>query len=53
MIGIQNSADKRKVNLIISDTAALPIGFIVGISFITGSLIGGLFSFNPNEKLKE
>tara|TARA_B100001989_G_scaffold111556_1_gene78265 strand:+ start:232 stop:456 length:225 start_codon:yes stop_codon:yes gene_type:complete len=42
MIGIQNSSTKRKVNLLINETINLPIGFIVGISFISGSLVGSL-----------
>ena len=42
MIGIQNSSNKRKVNLLISQSVSLPIGFIVGISFISGSLLGSL-----------
>ena len=40
MIGIQNSSIRKKVNLIISDTIKLPISFIVGVSFISGSLTG-------------
>jgi hypothetical protein len=46
MIGIQNSAYKRKVNLIINETVKLPISFIVGISFISGSLTGSILSSN-------
>ena len=42
MIGIQNSSTKRKVNLLINETINLPVGFIVGISFISGSLVGSL-----------
>ena len=44
IIGIQNSSNKRKINLFKKDTVALPISFIVGISFITGSITG---SFVP------
>ena len=39
MIGIQNSSSKKKVNLIFSETINLPISFIIGISFISGSII--------------
>ena len=46
MVGIQNSSNKTKVNLIINETVNLPISFIVGISFITGSLTGGILSSN-------
>ena len=42
IIGIQNSSTKRKVNLLKKETIALPISFIVGVSFITGSITGSL-----------
>ena len=45
IIGIQNSSIKRKVNLLKNESIALPISFIVGVSFITGSITG---SFLPN-----
>ena len=50
MVGIQNSSNKTKVNLIINETVNLPISFIVGISFITGSLTGGVLSSNFHDK---
>ena len=50
MLGIQNSSNKTKVNLIINETINLPISFIVGISFITGSLTGSILSSNLNNK---
>ena len=50
MVGIQNSSNKTKVNLIINETVNLPISFIVGISFITGSLTGGFLSSNFHNK---
>ena len=46
MIGIQNSSKARKVNLILSETVTLPISFIIGISFISGSLTGSLITTN-------
>ena len=46
MIGIQNSSNKKKVNLIISETVSLPVGFIVGISFISGSITGCVLTIN-------
>ena len=46
MIGIQNSSNTRKVNLILSETISLPISFIIGVSFITGSLTGSLITTN-------
>ena len=47
LIGIQNSSNKAKVNLLIDETIELPVSFIVGTSFICGSLLGGFISFNP------
>ncbi len=38
MVGIQNSKEFRKLNLIFSQTVRLPISFIIGVSFISGSL---------------
>jgi hypothetical protein len=46
MIGIQNSVTKSKVNLIIDKSINLPISFILGVSFISGSIIGGFLPFN-------
>ena len=45
MIGIQNSYKKTKVNLLIDETANLPISFVIGITFISGSLTGNLIDF--------
>ena len=45
-IGIQNSSNKRKVDLLIKETIELPISFIVGSSFITGSILGSFFVLN-------
>ena len=50
MVGIQNSSNKTKINLIINETVNLPVSFIVGISFITGSLTGGILSANFHNK---
>ena len=50
MIGIQNSSSKRKVNLIINETVRIPISFIIGISFISGSLTGGILTINRSNK---
>ena len=46
LIGIQNSSNKAKVDLMINETIELPIGFIIGTSFISGSLLGGLLNLN-------
>ena len=44
MIGIQNSNRSHTINLILSETIKLPTGFIVGISFISGSITGSLIN---------
>ena len=46
MIGLQNSSNESKVNLIIYETVKLPLGFIIGTSFISGSLLGSLITIN-------
>ena len=38
--GIQNSHKKSKVDLLINQTVELPMSFIIGVSFISGSLLG-------------
>lgn len=50
MIGIQNSSNKSKVNLVLDETIELPISFIVGISFICGSIIGGFTNIDVRNK---
>ncbi len=42
IVGIQNSSYRKKVNLLIGETVSLPVSFIVGISFISGSLLGSI-----------
>ena len=46
LVGIQNSSNKSKVNLLINETVNLPVSFILGSSFIMGSLMGSLLSVN-------
>ena len=46
LIGVQNSSNKDKVNLLINETIELPISFIIGTSFISGSLLGGIINLN-------
>ena len=45
-IGIQNSSNKSKVKLLTSESIELPISFIVGSSFILGSIFGSFFVLN-------
>ena len=49
-IGIQNSSNKSKVNLLIDETIELPLSFIMGSSFILGSIIGNFLVFDMNNK---
>ena len=49
-IGIQNSSNKSKVNLLIDETIELPISFIVGSSFILGSIFGSSLILDLNKK---
>ena len=49
-IGIQNSSNKSRVDLLINETIELPISFVIGSSFILGSLLGSFFDFNINNK---
>ena len=46
MIGIQNSTSSRRVDFIIGKTIKLPVSFIVGTSFISGSVTGSLLSMS-------
>ena len=49
-IGIQNSSNKTKVNLLVNETIELPISFVVGSSFILGSILGSFIELNLNNK---
>ena len=50
IIGIQNSSQKRNVNILIAETVKLPISFIIGISFISGSISASLLPINSEER---
>ena len=50
MIGIQNSSERKKVNFIIGETISLPVSFIIGLSFISGSLTGSLLTIDLDNK---
>lgn len=52
MIGIQNSSKKSKVNFLIDQTVQLPISFIIGSSFICGSIIGNFLNVNFTKKIE-
>ena len=44
IIGIQNSSNKSKVNFLINETVKLTISFVIGSSFICGSVIGSFLN---------
>ncbi len=50
MTAIQNSSNKTKVNFLVSETINLPISFIVGISFISGSITGSFLKVKSSNK---
>tara|TARA_A100000164_G_C21223770_1_gene459517 strand:- start:154 stop:375 length:222 start_codon:yes stop_codon:yes gene_type:complete len=50
MIGIQNSSTRKKINFIVSESVKLPISFIVGVSFISGSLSGSFLNMKIWDK---
>ena len=52
MIGIQNSSKKSKVNFLINQTVQLPISFIIGSSFIGGSIIGFVLNVDFTKKIE-
>ena len=49
-VGIQNSSNKSKINILISETIELPISFVVGSSFILGNILGSFISLNVNDQ---
>ena len=49
-IGIQNSSNKNKVDLLIDETIELPISFIVGSSFILGSIFGSFLGIDMDNE---
>ncbi len=50
VIGIQNSSNKSKVYLLSKETVELPISFLLGSSFILGSILGSFFILNVDNK---
>lgn len=50
IIGIQNNTNKSRVNLLIEETVSLPVGFIIGSSFMSGSMLGSLLTLNFQKK---
>ena len=53
-ISIQNSNNKKRVNLIFIESIDLPISFIVGSSFIMGSIVGNvIYTLVDNKQNKK
>ena len=50
IIGLQNNSNKSRVNLVLDQTIELPVSFIIGSSFIGGSLIGSIISVDLKNK---
>ena len=51
-LGIQNSSNKNKVDFFFDKTVLLPVSFIVGISCISGSIVGSFFNITDFLKKK-
>ena len=49
-IGIQNTSNRSKVDLLIEETIELPLSFIIGSSFIVGSIIGSFLVLDMNNE---
>ena len=50
IIGIQNSSKKTKVNFIVNETIELPISFVIGLTFISGSIFGNFINITEFAK---
>ena len=50
IIGIQNSSNKTKVNFIVNETIELPTSFIIGLTFVSGSILGNFINITELAK---
>ena len=50
IIGIQNSSIKNKDNFFLKESVELPVSFIVGVSFISGSFLGSFIKLLDKPK---
>ena len=50
LIGIQNSSQKKRINFLINQTISLPVSFIIGTSFISGSICGSILTLTIKRK---
>ena len=48
IVGIQNSQEKKKITFLSYESINMPISFIIGASFITGSIFGS-FIFSTSK----
>ena len=48
-IALQSLAKRTKVDFIVAETVRVPISFIIGISFISGSLLGTFINVNKKK----
>ena len=46
IVGIQNSLKKEKILFFNIESVSLPISFIIGMSFISGTFVGDFLNFN-------
>ena len=53
IIGIQNSSNESKVKLITGETVNLPISFILGMSFISGSISSNILVMSFSNKKRD
>ncbi len=51
VIGIQNTSSQSRVNFLKYESVELPISFIFGLSFISGSIVGSFL--NPSHSFKK
>ncbi len=49
LVGIQNSSKKSKIYMLSFNSINLPISFIIGINFISGSLVGSFFNITEKK----
>ena len=52
IIGVQNSGTKNKVAFITRESVSLPLSFIIGVSFISGSIFGNFINIPFSFKKK-
>ena len=52
IIGIQNSSNTSRVNFLLNETVNLPVSFIIGLSFISGSILGSSTNIHFNKTKK-